>query len=197
MGVAESRSPNMSGEVLKERGDALENEFFARRNAKAAEALRAKLAAEESRDSLAKAAGIPDESVLDALEAAGITAESLAALALVPLVAVAWADGKLDDGEREAIIRAAEQAQVGDENRALLDGWLSAAPDAGLLEAWKGYVGSIRGAMEAGAYSALRERIVGGARQVAESAGGFLGLGNKVSASEAAVLEELEASFED
>ena len=186
----------MSGEILKERGDALENEFFARQNAKVAEVLREKLAAEAGREALANAAGISDEAVLDALEAAGITAHTLAALALVPLVAVAWADGKLDDAEREAIVRAAEQARVGDENRVLLDGWLSAAPDAALLEAWKGYVGSLRDAMEAGAYAALRERIVGGARQVAESAGGFLGLGNKISASEAAVLEELEASFE-
>lgn len=187
----------MSGETLKERGDALENEFFTRQNAKATEALRAKLTAEAGREALANAVGISDATVLDALEAAGITAESLAALALVPLVAVAWADGKLDDGEREAIVRAAEQAQAGKENRALLDSWLSAAPAPGLLEAWKSYVGSLRGAMEDADYAVLRERIVGGARQVAESAGGFLGLGNKVSASEAAVLEELEASFGD
>jgi len=186
----------MSGEVLKQRGDALENEFFARENAKATEALRAKLAAQEKRDSLAKASGISDETVLDALVAAGITAESLAALALVPLVAVVWADDKLDDGEREAIMQAAEQAQMNDENRTLLEGWLAAAPDPGLLAAWKLYVGSLRGAMEPAAFSALREQIVGGARQVAESAGGFLGLVDKISAREVAVLEELEASFE-
>jgi hypothetical protein len=37
---------------------------------------------------------------------------------------------------------------------------------------------------------------VGGARQVAEAAGGLLGLGNKVSASEAALLAELDACFD-
>ena len=93
-------------------------------------------------------------------------------------------------------MQAAEQAQMNDENRTLLEGWLAAAPDPGLLAAWKLYVGSLRGAMEPAAFSALREQIVGGARQVAESAGGFLGLVDKISAREVAVLEELEASFE-
>ena len=186
----------MSADALKDRGDALENEFFKRENAKALEALQGKRAAAASREALAEASGIPEGSVLDALVEAGITAETLAALSLVPLVAVAWADGKLDPGERDAIERAAESANLSADHRALLAEWLSAAPGAGLLDAWKAYVGALREGLDADSLASLREKIVGGARGVAESAGGFLGLGNKVSDSEAAVLADLEACFD-
>ncbi|HIL00496.1 MAG TPA: hypothetical protein EYG06_00310 [Myxococcales bacterium] len=185
----------MSADALKNRKDALENEFFARQNAKSLEAFRAKVAAQETRDALAAALGISEASVLDGLVRVGITAETLAALAMIPLVAVAWADGKLDAAEREAIERAADEANVTDDHRTLLAGWLSAPPEAGLLEAWKQYAESLAQEMDAAACDALRSRILGGARQVAESAGGFLGVGNKISASEASVLAELEACF--
>jgi hypothetical protein len=109
---------------------------------------------------------------------------------------VAWADGKLDDGERDAIARAAEKAKLSADHRALLAEWMSAPPDAGLLDAWKGYIGALREVIDPSASDALRKQIVGGARDVAEAAGGFLGLGNKVSASEAAVLGQLEACFD-
>jgi hypothetical protein len=52
-------------------------------------ALRKKLVAERSRDDLAAASGLSDPEALDALIAAGLSAGTLAALALVPLVAVA------------------------------------------------------------------------------------------------------------
>lgn len=186
----------MSSDALKDRKDALENEFFVRENAKAVEALRAKLSADASREALAEASGISDASVIDGLVEAGITAETLAALSLVPLVAVAWADGKLDPGERDAIERAAESANLSADHQALLAEWLGAAPGAGLLDAWKAYVAALREGLDADSLAALRQTIVGGARSVAESAGGFLGLGNKVSNSEAAVLADLEACFD-
>ncbi len=42
---------------------------------------------------------------------------------------------------------------------------------------------------------ALRADLLGRARRVAEAAGGFLGLGRRVSAAEQAVLERLAAAF--
>jgi hypothetical protein len=43
---------------------------------------------------------------------------------------------------------------------------------------------------------ALRDELIGRARHVAEAAGGFLGLGNKVSSAEEAVLEKLAGAFD-
>jgi hypothetical protein len=40
----------------------------------------------------------------------------------------------------------------------------------------------------------MRERVLGNARRIAESAGGFLGLGS-ISEAEKTMLEELESTF--
>ena len=131
-----------------------------------------------------------------ALDEAGIGPETLSALSLIPLVAVAWADGKLDDGEREAIERAANEARIADPARAMLQSWLAAPPESELLETWKEYIGAVRENLSEEARKELRQNLVGGARVVAEAAGGFLGFGNKISDSEAVILDELDACFD-
>ena len=186
----------MSSDFLSDRKNALENEFFARQEREALESMRARNAAKAKRDALSDASGITDGGVLDALESAGIDAETLTAISLVPLVAVAWADGKLDDSEREAIEKAAEEANAGADARALLQGWLSKAPSASLTDAWKGYIQALQPGLSASARAELQSRLIGGAREVAEAAGGFLGFGNKISSEEAAVLDELAACFD-
>jgi len=187
----------MSQSPLNSRKDALEHEFFSRQDQEAIEKMRAKNAVKAKREALTEASGITDESVLDALDAAGIQAETLTALSLVPLVAVAWADGEMDDGERSAIQEAAAKSNADASTLSLLEGWLSAPPSASLLETWKAYIQELQTTLDATAKRALRDQLIGGARQVAEAAGGFLGLGNKISKVEAQVLDELAACFHD
>ena len=91
--------------VVREK--ALEEEFFARENAKLKESLQRKLHDEEASAALAKASGITDETVLQHMLAAGLTPQTGAAFALLPLILTAWADGKLDDAERSAVLAAA------------------------------------------------------------------------------------------
>ena len=182
---------------LKDRKNALEREFFSRQDEEAIEKLRSKNAAKARRTALKEAAGISNESVLEAIEGAGINTESLTALSLIPLIAVAWADGELDDGEREAIQKAAQAHNAGDEVSKLLGSWLSAPPADSLMESWKAYIVELKATLDPAAKQALRDQLIGGAREVAEAAGGFLGFGNKVSKEEAAVLDELAACFDD
>ena len=49
------------------------------------------------RQALATATGIKDTGAIDRLIEQGISAETLASVGLIPLVAVAWADEKMDD----------------------------------------------------------------------------------------------------
>jgi len=49
---------------------------------------------------------------LDSLIASGISPDTIAAVSLIPLVAVAWADKKLEAKERDAILNAATEAGI-------------------------------------------------------------------------------------
>ena len=186
----------MSSDFLSDRKNALENEFFARQEKEAIAAMRARNSAKARRDALSDASGIRDSDVLDAIDSAGIEVETLTALKLIPLVAVAWADGKLDESEREAIEKAAAQAQANADSQALLHEWLLSPPKSSLVDAWKGYIRAIQADLSEDASRNLQSELLGGARQVAEAAGGFLGFGNKISSEEAAVLDELAACFD-
>jgi tellurite resistance protein len=187
------------GELLGDRRRALEEEFFRRQDERLRERLRAEEHRRAEKAELSTASGITDDVLLTKLLALGIHARTLAPLALVPLVEVAWADGKLEDKERAAVLRAAEASglQADSPGYGLLGGWLATRPDPGLRELWTQYTRSLCATLDADARRALRADIMGRARTVAEAAGGFLGLGSKVSAAEDAVLSELAQAFGD
>jgi hypothetical protein len=187
----------MSEEFLGDRRKALEEEFFAKQNQRLLQQLGATMAAKAKREALAAASGITNAAVLEQLVAADLSGETLAALSLVPLVEVAWADGNLDDKERSALLKAAEQAGLSPDSASyqLFDEWLRERPSRRLLAAWKAYVTALSSTLDAQAKQALRQDLLGRARAVAEAAGGFLGLGRRISSAEQAVLTELEQAF--
>lgn len=190
--------PTKEDGLLTERRQALEEEFFRRQEQEQIAKLRQQREREELRQALTEVSGITDVQVLDRLIDLGIQPRTLAPLALVPLVVVAWADGTLDAREREAIEQAAAACGVGrgSAGYALLETWLEEKPDPALLRLWKEYVQSWSRAVDPAVWAQFRDDILQRARAVAEAAGGFLGLGRKVSAAEAAVLRELADAFE-
>jgi hypothetical protein len=188
----------MAEVTFADRRKALEEEFFRKQNQRLVERLRLTRQADEAKQSLAEASGIHDDAVLSRLVELGIGAEAVAALALVPLVEVAWADGKIDARERRAVLVGAASTGVDSQGPAfeLLEQWLSERPEPHLLEVWCDYVGSLCGSMTPEQRHQLKQEILGRARAVAEAAGGLLGLGSKVSKAEEGVLESLETAFQ-
>jgi hypothetical protein len=184
----------MSDEILGERRKALEESFFAKESEKLRKALQQKQTVENRKATLSAASGITDDAVLEKLIELDIHADTLAALTLVPLVEVAWADGAVDDKERSAILSAAKDTGLSGESATLLDGWLAARPSYDVVLAWKGYVTALVSTMDAADKDKLEQDLLGRARTVAESAGGFLGIG-KISSEEEAKLEELARAF--
>jgi tellurite resistance protein len=112
---------------------------------------------------------------------------------LVPLAAVAWADGSLDEKERKAVLNAASERGIkpGTASYTLLETWLKQKPSQKLMDVWKRYTRSIWEQITKEEQVLLRVNIVGRAREVAQAAGGVLGVGS-ISPQEKAVLEELE-----
>lgn len=187
----------MPNEGMEERGRALEEAFFKKQHAEQLEKLRQKEAHEEARRALVEASSIDDMDLIDRLVSIGIHAETLAALTLIPLVEVAWADGHVDERERTAILKGAESSGLehGSPSLELLMIWMRDRPAPDMMASWKHYIGALCAELSMEQRKHLEERILGRARAVAEAAGGFLGLGSKVSAAEEAVLRELQETF--
>jgi hypothetical protein len=135
--------------------------------------------------------------VVDKLLELGVKAETVAALGLVPLVEVAWADGQLDRRERTAILERARASGVaaGSAEDALLEAWLDRRPDPKLLTAWTHLVRGLSEQLGPEETARLKKDLLDRARAVATASGGVLGMGSKVSGAEATMLAQLEAAF--
>ena len=183
-------------DFLDDRRAALEEEFFHKENEKKLAKLREELSAKESKEELKKASGMTDDAVLDKLVHLGLRGPTVAALSLVPLVAVAWADGELQFAEKEQILHAAAAKGMGPgtPGHEILSSWMQKAPDESLLEAWEGYMKSLMAQLNDEQVRMLKNQILGFTKVIAESAGGFLGFG-KVASSETTVIARIEKVF--
>ena len=182
---------------LENNGRMLEDRFFLEQDRILVEKLRELRKVEETRQALSAVSGITNEAVLQKLIDLKVHAETVASLAVVPLVEIAWADGKIDEKERAAIMEASAQGGLakGSPDSQILERWLSHRPGPELLEAWTHYVKGLCEALGPEEQEALRRGLLDRARRVAEAAGGFLGLTSGISKAEQRVLDQLEQAF--
>lgn len=188
----------MADEFLGDRKKALEESFFAKENTRLLERIRSESESKSAKEGLKEISGIADDAVLDKLVSLKIQPDTWAAISVVPLVEVAWADGKVEEKERRAVLSAAEANGVfpGSPSYAMLESWLARRPDPRLMEAWGEYIVDLCANFGEREKAAVKEKVVGRAREVAQATGGFLGFGPKISPEEAAVLEELAKAFD-
>ena len=186
----------MAEVTLEERGRALEDQFFEKENKEKLAAMKDKMDSQRSREDLRKASGMSDDAVLDRLVALGLRSNTIAALSLVPLISVAWADGEIQDNERTAILQGAhgKGLEQGTDGYELLQTWLKTKPSEDLFNAWESYIKALASQLNEEQNRLLKNQIVGFAKMVANSAGGFLGIG-KISSGEEKVLARIEAAF--
>lgn len=124
--------------------------------------------------------------------------DSLIALTIYPLVRVAWADGWIDERERETVLRAAAEIGCPPDTTGyhLLEVWLDERPDEKVHVAWRDYVHAILRTVVGDLRESMKRDVLARARRVAEAAGGILGI-HRVSAAERTVLEELERELDE
>lgn len=185
-------------DALHKRERALEEEFFARKDQQLREKLKATFEQEVTREKLKDATGLTDPKILDRLIALQVRGETMAAFGLYPLVEVAWADGKLDRRERDAVLDAAVASGIarGTPGYEALQAALADGPTEARRKVWFAYARDLAGRLDANERRLVREDLLQRARRVAEASGGILG-SLRISAAEQRVLDRIAEAFPD
>jgi len=192
----EERMPTDS---FEQRRQGLEDEFFADRERELVEKLRKTLTVEQRREELRTISGIADEKVIDTLMEMHLNGDTFAAFGLFPLVEVAWADGKVDDREREAFLTAAAEQGItpGSPGHDALRIFIEEAPREDARKAWLAWAEAVSAKLAPAERREVREGLVKRARTIAEASGSILGFTNPVSANEERVIARIEKAFAD
>ena len=169
-----------------------ENTHFREETASLRDALRTKMdtAAERiaRRDSVSRAVGTDDRTILDRLEQLGFTGESVKVIDLLPLVHVAWSDGRVQHSERAAILAVVEARGISPSSEAclLIETLLERRPSETFLAESLALVRDL--ARRSGRDNS---EVVDLCATVAEASGRIFGLGNPVSAAERELIEKI------
>jgi hypothetical protein len=177
---------------LGERGRALEDDYFRKKDRELIDKMRQASAAEAARRELSEKSGLQDPEMLKELQALGFTPETVALLPLVPLVQMAWAEGGVSDAERKLILQLArsrgiEEGGAADRQLAV---WLSSPPDPHVFASASRL---IRATLDAGASGALpvtADDLVKYCEQIAAASGGMFGI-HRISSDERALLNTI------
>ena len=174
----------------------LESVFFLEQDSLLSERLRAMQQMSEGKQALAEVSGIRDEALLTRLLELGVKPQTVAALAAVPLIEVAWADGSVDAKERETVLAHARERGItqGSMEYDLLERWLHLRPEPALLTAWQTYARTLCACLTPSERAVLQGELLHATESTARASGGIFGLGS-VSAAEQRMLDQLAAGF--
>jgi hypothetical protein len=175
-----------------------EEEYFRKKEQELIEKMRHRSAVEADRRGLAEAVGVADEKILDDLQQLGYTRETVALLHLLPLVRIAWAEGKITKPERDLIFEAARLRGVVPESPAYekLTGWLNRRPAAEFFDKTMRVIQAILMVLPQEQRESSKRDLVSYCTRVAEASGGILGMGRKIDDNERALLEEIAGMLE-
>ena len=146
----------------------------------------------DARQELVRSTGIDDPELVNELAELGITADGLVALRLLPLVLVAWAEDRVEEEERKAIMDEAYRLGIVEDSVPwiLLDSWLRKPPSRLGIDAWKRYTSGILHSMSTQMALRLIETTQRQLTLVAKASGGHFGFG-KISKKEQHVIDQV------
>lgn len=174
----------------------LEERFFNNIDNQLLAKLRDEMSTAQTAQEISRLTGIADEKLAAEIVAMNISVETLAAFRLVPLIAVAWADDRLEENERYTIELAAEKAGISKESASmdLIQAWTQSRPPAELLQVWCEYAQALAASLAGEHRQTLQREIGQQVSAVAQASGGVLGFGS-VSSSEQAVIDQIEKAL--
>lgn len=177
-----------------------EQKYYAEKELKERKERERKRTSESERDAkrqaLADVIKVDDADILDDLIALGYDEDTVGVLPIVPLIAVAWADGSVQPRERQAIADLATKRGVSPDSAAFktLDGLLESEPTPEYLHSCIYVLREIYDTLEPDQTVRAKRNLLNFTRVVAEASGGVFGLfGSKVSGEEEKLIEEIAA----
>jgi hypothetical protein len=177
---------------LGDRGRAIEDEYFRRKDRELIERLREASAAAQVREDLGRKAGLADPKLVEELQELGFTPETVNLLPLVPVIQIAWAEGGVTIAEREMIhglarSRGIEPGSAADRQ---LTEWLTNRPAAAVFDSAGRLIRAMldSGPLEMGQISA--DDLVKHCEDIAGASGGILGIG-RISGEERRLLSKI------
>lgn len=185
-------------DALRDRGRALEEEYFRRKDRELIEKIRQRSVDEETKRALGATAGVDDTELVHELHALGFTPETVKLLPFLPVLQVAWAEGGVTPVERYLIEKLATTREItpGSEADAQLMDWLAARPSE---DVFAGATRLISALLEAGApvlSDLTADQLLRHCEQVASVSGGMLGIGG-ISSEERELLKSISADLKN
>lgn len=148
----------------------------------------------EEKRKIAQSAGTDDVEIGARIKSLGFDGDSARVFDLLPLVHVAWADGKIQRGERSAILKVLRSREIerGSEAFRTMESLLEEKPSDAFMRESLAVLKEVTGGLTDRAST-----IVDLCIQVAASSGGFLGLklGAKIGNDEKKQIEDILASL--
>ena len=175
---------------IAERGRALEDEYFRRRDKELIEKMRLAAASERARAEMGEKTGLTDPEMLRQLDALGFTPDTVALLPLVPAVQMAWAEGGVSAAERRLILELARARGIEEGGAAdrRLTAWLDDRPGEGVFALAMRLIRAMLASSEQPGLTA--DDLVKDCEAIAAASGGVFGI-NRVSGEERQLLTTL------
>jgi ADP-ribose pyrophosphatase YjhB (NUDIX family) len=181
---------------LHERGRALEEEYFRKKDRELIEKMQRAALEDQARRDLTEKTGLRDPELLKELQDLGFTPDTVGLLPLMPVLQVAWAEGDVSAGERAALVKLARARGITDGSAAdrQLAAWMSTRPAetvfvsaTRLIRAMLADEGRDQTGMNA-------DDLVKYCEEIAAASGGIFGI-NRVSSEERALLTSIAAAL--
>jgi hypothetical protein len=165
-------------DAFAERGRALEEEYFRKKDRELVEKMRKAAAADQARGELSKQTGLSDPALLAELQELGFTADTVSLLPLVPVLELAWAEGGITPAERQLLVSLARTRGIAEDSAAdrQLAVWMTTRPGPEVFGKAARLISALLDSGAPAVKGLTADQLVKYAEQIASASGGLLGL---------------------
>ena len=165
-------------DAFADRGRALEEEYFRKKDRELVEKMRRAAEADQARGELSKQTGVSDPAVLAELQELGFTADTVSLLPLVPVLELAWAEGGITPAERQMLVSLAKSRGIADGSAAdrQLQAWMTTRPAPEVFAKAGRLISALLASGSGVAQGLTADQLVAYCEQIASASGGLLGL---------------------